>query len=157
MNPLIRIDTSLLYPRFAERLQKLINALGAKFYVTSGFRGEKEQNALYEQGRSSPGAKVTNARFGQSAHNFGCAADLTHDSDPAKPLLQPDWVRANYSILAVEAPKVGLESGFNWKFPDAPHIQLPLSRHGITFPMLKAEYDRGGMPAVWRFLDTFNL
>nr|WP_295770097.1 M15 family metallopeptidase [Rhodoferax sp.] len=35
-----------------------------------------EQDALYAQGRTAPGNKVTNAKSGDSNHNFGIAFDI---------------------------------------------------------------------------------
>ncbi len=37
----------------------------------SGYRGEKEQNALYAKGRTAPGPRVTSARWPTSSHNGG--------------------------------------------------------------------------------------
>lgn len=42
----------------------------------SGLRTYEEQNALYAQGRTAPGNKVTNAKGGFSNHNFGIAFDI---------------------------------------------------------------------------------
>jgi peptidoglycan L-alanyl-D-glutamate endopeptidase CwlK len=44
--------------------------------LTSGYRSKKEQNELYAQGRSKPGQVVTNAKAGQSYHNYGLAVDF---------------------------------------------------------------------------------
>ncbi|WP_318566507.1 M15 family metallopeptidase [Peribacillus simplex] len=44
--------------------------------ITHGFRLFAEQNALLAQGRTKPGNKVTNARGGQSMHNYGLAIDI---------------------------------------------------------------------------------
>lgn len=38
-------------------------------------RSNAEQSRLYQQGRSKPGRKVTWAKAGQSAHNYGLAID----------------------------------------------------------------------------------
>lgn len=38
--------------------------------VTCTYRSNQEQDSLYEQGRTKPGSIVTNARGGQSEHNF---------------------------------------------------------------------------------------
>ena len=44
--------------------------------VTQGLRTFAEQDALYQQGRTKPGKKVTNAKAGQSIHNYGFAVDI---------------------------------------------------------------------------------
>src|SRR6266404_7039359 len=54
--------------------------------VTCTLRSLIEQEALYAQGRTSPGRIVTNAKPGQSAHNYGLALDVV-------PIVngKPDW------------------------------------------------------------------
>lgn len=44
--------------------------------ITSTYRDHESQNALYAQGRTSAGRKVTNAKGGQSFHNYGVAFDF---------------------------------------------------------------------------------
>jgi peptidoglycan L-alanyl-D-glutamate endopeptidase CwlK len=66
-----------LHPSVREEVTKVIeecdNALTgrAKIRVTQGLRTFEEQDALYAQGRTKPGKKVTNAKAGQSIHNYG--------------------------------------------------------------------------------------
>jgi len=90
--------------------------------ILSGTRTYAEQNALYAQGRTRAGNKVTNARGGSSNHNFGIAWDIGI------------FVNGKYlgnSPLYKQAATVGLtattgvEWGGNWvTFPDKPHYQL---------------------------------
>lgn len=61
--------------------------------ITLAFRSYEEQDALYSQGRNEKGEitdsskVVTNAKGGQSYHNFGLAFDLTvYDKDGKKKL-----------------------------------------------------------------------
>lgn len=49
---------------------------GIQIKIISGLRTYDEQEALYAQGRSKPGIRVTNARGGYSNHNFGIAFDV---------------------------------------------------------------------------------
>ena len=52
--------------------------------ITQGLRTFPEQQALYDQGRNGkPGKIVTNAKPGQSYHNWGLAIDLV-ELDGAK-------------------------------------------------------------------------
>jgi len=44
--------------------------------ITSTLRDIESQNALYAQGRTTPGKIVTNAKGGFSWHNFACAFDI---------------------------------------------------------------------------------
>jgi len=49
---------------------------GIDLLVTSTYRDIESQNALYAQGRSLPGPKVTNAKGGDSFHNYKVAFDV---------------------------------------------------------------------------------
>ena len=155
-----RIDPWALYPPFLEKViavtQKLLDNK-TKFYWTQGYRTYQEQDNLYAKGRTAPGGKVTNARGGYSAHNFCCAVDGTKDTDISKPGLQPSWVKSHYKELADAAEAEGLEAGFYWKnFFDGPHIQLPLSKHGLSVSNLRKAHQKGGREAVYELLDKYK-
>lgn len=49
---------------------------GIDVIITSTYRDHESQNALYAQGRTTKGNIVTNAKGGQSYHNFRCAFDF---------------------------------------------------------------------------------
>ncbi len=49
---------------------------GIEVVITSTYRDNESQNDLYAQGRTKPGKVVTNAKAGQSWHNFRCAFDF---------------------------------------------------------------------------------
>ncbi len=161
-----RIDTSKLYPVLAIKLEKLVEnclARGMPYYAISGFRSWTEQDALYAQGRDKNGRVtdkskvVTNAKGGQSNHNYSCAADFCADADKLRAGLQPSWNKESYKILAEEAAKLGLEAGLYWTFVDAPHIQLNLAKNGLSFDKLKAEYLKNkDMADVWKLLDQYQ-
>lgn len=51
-------------------------AEGIDILITSTFRDNASQNALYAQGRTKPGKKVTNAQAGKSWHNWRVAFDF---------------------------------------------------------------------------------
>lgn len=154
-----RIDTSLIYRPFLNKaIETQIECalLGKRYIMLSGLRTYQEQDELYAQGRTKPGKIITKAKAGQSLHNFGIAIDFAYDTAPA-PGLQPSWAAADYRTLADVATKVGLEAGLNWKsFVDPPHIQLPISKHGITIQQLDKEYQAGGYPAVFALLDKYK-
>lgn len=93
---------------------------GITIKVISGTRSYAEQDALYAQGRTAPGAKVTNARGGQSNHNFGIAFDIgifegnRYLGDSPK-----------YKAIGALGMDLGLEWGGSWKtIVDQPHYQL---------------------------------
>jgi peptidoglycan L-alanyl-D-glutamate endopeptidase CwlK len=94
--------------------------------LISGVRTYAEQNALYAQGRTRPGKKVTNARGGQSNHNFGIAWDIGIFSDGKYLPESPIYKQAAPVALAATT---GLEWGGNWiTIQDKPHYQLLTNR-----------------------------
>lgn len=60
----------------AEKFLSLAKAAGIDLLVTSTYRDHESQAALFAQGRTKPGLIVTNARPGQSWHNWRCAFDV---------------------------------------------------------------------------------
>ncbi|MFP5246637.1 MAG: M15 family metallopeptidase, partial [Thermoanaerobaculia bacterium] len=93
-----------------------------KVRIISGTRTYAEQNALFAQGRTRPGKKVTNARGGQSNHNFGIAWDIGIFVDGKYLGDSPLYKRAAQIGLAAT---IGVEWGGNWiSFQDKPHYQL---------------------------------
>ena len=71
---------SKLHPSVRDEVTKIIEEINTKFLtgrakvrIAQGLRTFAEQDALYAQGRTKPGKKVTNAKGGQSVHNYGFA------------------------------------------------------------------------------------
>jgi peptidoglycan L-alanyl-D-glutamate endopeptidase CwlK len=106
-------------------------SMGCDYIAISSTRTWDEQAALYAQGRTAPGPKVTNARPGYSWHNFGTALDFgvfrgkvyLDGSDPAT-------ASRVHAACAVHAHACGLEWGGNWKGKscDPPHYQIQMGR-----------------------------
>src|SRR5258705_168085 len=115
---------------------------GATLEVVQGLRTFAEQDALFAQGRTTPGKRVTNARGGQSNHNYGLAVDLC-------PFLagQPRWTwDEGFNEIGELALKVGLEWGGSWhNLVDKPHVQI------ANFPLSLCQslYKQGGLVKVW--------
>jgi peptidoglycan LD-endopeptidase CwlK len=68
-----------LDPRVKALAQQLISRCSAQnidLLVTSTYRDSGAQMKLWQQGRTSPGAIVTNARPGESFHNYKMALDF---------------------------------------------------------------------------------
>jgi peptidoglycan L-alanyl-D-glutamate endopeptidase CwlK len=109
----------------------LANAAKAPFTVKllSGTRTYAEQNALYAQGRTASGRVVTNAKGGQSNHNFGIAWDagifvggVYYEGKNAK----EDRAYVDLMNLTKTGMPGLLELGGDWKsIVDKPHYQLP--------------------------------
>lgn len=103
----------------AEKLVETMASLGKPIRITEGFRSMERQAELYAQGRTKPGNIVTNAKPGQSRHNFGEAIDvvfkLTGYNAP-----QADW-----ELLGATGEALGLSWGGRWKgFVDLPHFEV---------------------------------
>lgn len=92
--------------------------------ITCTYRTHEEQEYLYSLGRTQPGKKVTNAKPGESFHNYGLALDFV-------PLRggKPVWGTAGADLeLWTECGEIAEEIGFEWagrwtKFREFPHIQ----------------------------------
>ena len=63
-------------PPFTAFIDEIENVTGRIFRVVQGLRTWAEQQALWNQGRTTPGKIVTHAQGGQSWHNYGLAAEL---------------------------------------------------------------------------------
>ena len=89
----------------------------------------KEQNELYQIGRTKAGKIVTNAKGGQSYHNYGMAFDLVLIIDGKQAswdtLKDFDGDKVSDWLECVEIAKsYGWEWGGDWaKFKDQPHFQ----------------------------------
>ncbi len=121
-DPVTNQRISQLDPRLQRPATDFINAAqaqGVNLRITQGFRSIAEQDALYNQGRTTPGSIVTNARGGQSYHNYGLAFDVVMMQNG-----QPVWDRIPANIGALGAT-YGFEWGGGWRtFPDYPHFQM---------------------------------
>lgn len=123
LHPLLRAEAHTMY-------EEICNALRGRAIprFSHTLRTIKEQDELYQIGRTKPGKIVTNAKGGQSYHNFGLAIDLVliidgkdaswdintdFDGDGLN-----DWMEC-VSIFK----KYGYKWGGEWKFKDSPHFQ----------------------------------
>lgn len=136
-------------PQLANRIRLMAAELkeqGITIRVTSGLRTFAEQDALYAQGRTKPGPIVTNARGGQSLHNYGLAVDVV-------PIVngQPNWnvPESVWQKIGAAGKRQGMEWGGDWtSFKDRPHFQMTA---GKSISTLLAEYRRnnGNLQPIW--------
>lgn len=107
---------------------------GIYVQITSGYRSFAEQNKLYAQGRTAPGKIVTNAKGGQSNHNYGLAIDYVLLSADGKKAL---WtVNEKWRRVAQIGKSLGFSWGGDWKsFKDYPHLEM---MGGLTLSQLQA-------------------
>jgi len=97
-------------------------AAGLHVLVTCTYRSPEEQSALYAQGRTAPGHIVTNAKAGQSMHQWRVALDIV-------PLVngKPDWDGSHpvWHQIAAVFKKHGFEWGYDWpRMKEMPHFQM---------------------------------
>lgn len=110
--------------RFQKRFVKECKDRGIPIRIFEGYRSAERQAALYALGRTKPGKKVTNAKPGSSAHQFGCAVDIIHAIE-LWDLRQKEWnvlIAIGYEVARKLNIKV--ENGYKEWGWDAPHWQL---------------------------------
>jgi peptidoglycan LD-endopeptidase CwlK len=107
-------------------------AEGVTLLITSTYRDYERQNAIYAQGRTTPGKIVTHAQAGQSFHNFRAAYD-------AVPLIdgKADWDVSSpqFQRMVELARGSGLECGFDWPggLKDSDHFEVkPLAQWSMA-------------------------
>lgn len=141
-----------LHPAIRELVRRGIEEANSKLApniqvrIVQGTRTFPEQAALYAKGRTAPGPKVTNAKEGQSIHNYGLAIDFAllingkeiswnreADADGDK---TADWLEVVTVFL-----RLGFEWGGNWRtFKDFPHLE---KASGNTWQILLKKYKAG--------------
>ena len=105
---------------YARTLVRRAADAGIEIKVIGGTRSFAEQDALFAQGRTKPGRRVTNAKGGESNHNFGIAFDIGV-FDGTKYLGESPA----YDVVGLIGSEIGLEWGGQWtSFADKPHYQL---------------------------------
>lgn len=120
-----------------DQLVKIMAAVGHPITVTDESRTFEEQDALYAIGRTKPGSIVTNAKAGESLHNFDVAFDvafttktgITYDGPwqmlgTVGTILGLEW--GGWPDKATMAANIegDVESPVSWPgFIDKPHFQ----------------------------------
>ena len=122
-----------LIPPAKQRVLSFIEAAKAKnidLLVTSTYRDKESQAALFAQGRTLPGKVVTNARPGESYHNWRCAVDVV-------PLVNGKAVWNDNTLwlkIGIIGESCGLEWAGRWRtFKEYPHFQYT---GGLTIAQL---------------------
>lgn len=112
-----------LHPKAREKALQWIDACKAKdidVLVYCTYRSAAEQDDLYRIGREIPGKRVTNAKGGQSMHQYRVAWD-------AVPLIggKPQWSNSElYLRMGEAAEALGIEWAGRWKsFRETAHFQ----------------------------------
>lgn len=153
MDPVSDARLAEVHPVLAQKIHNLSDRLTLEnvvIRVTQGVRTWAQQDALYAQGRTTPGNIVTKARGGWSWHNFGMAVDVAPAVDPASPHFVPDWdlTHPSWARIVAVGESLGLVSGISWK--DEPHLQLT-GKFPVAAPTdeVRQLFKDGGHQAVW--------
>lgn len=151
------------------------NNHGLRMRPTEGLRSFDRQDDLYRQGRQTKGRIVTNAKPGQSYHNYGVACDSCFVGfDPyLEENDQYEYFWSDFGRIAkthgliwggdfkrskilqfdphtgrkLETPKI-----FTFPFPDRPHLEIHYD--GLSCEQLLEIYKVGGIKGVYTKLDT---
>jgi len=135
----------LLHPKLREEALTMYDEIVAALTGTAAcrfaytLRTFAEQDALFAQGRTKPGAIVTKAKGGQSYHNYGLAIDivLLVDKDKNGTFETASWDlktdfdgdgKSDWQEVVAIFKRYGYEWGGDWKFVDAPHFQKTLGK-----------------------------
>ena len=135
-------EISKLHPRLQTKItefQEKCKAHRLKIGIGECLRTAAEQDALYAQGRTKPGKKVTNSRGSSysSMHQWGVAFDI-YRADGKGAYYDKDGFFAKAGAIG---ESIGLEWGGHWRsIVDTPHFQLP--DWGSTPARLKKIYGR---------------
>jgi len=138
LHPVVRDEVIKLVARANAELTENV-----QIRIVQGLRTFAEQDALYAQGRTKKGPKVTNAKGGSSIHNYGLAIDFCllingneiswdtskdRDNDNTA-----DWLEVVQIFV-----RAGWSWGGNWRtFKDLPHLE---KTYGNTWRSLLKKY-----------------
>lgn len=115
-------DWSHMNPAFVQTVLRVMVAMRARGFgmvLLEGYRSPERQNALAAQGNH-----VTQAKGGQSKHQYGLAVDLAPMRAGKVVISERDpWAMQAYQALGEEAQNAGLTWGGNWSFKDYGHIE----------------------------------
>ena len=124
-----------LLPKVSELAQAFIDKChdaGIDVIITSTYRDTESQNALYAQGRTKAGPIVTNAKGGDSFHQYRVAFDFCPMQNG-----KPAW--DDYALFK-RCGLIGESLGLEWagrfhQFPESAHFQL---RGGLSVSDFKS-------------------
>ncbi len=129
MHPALREEMGVMFEEMCAALTGR-----AMLRLAYTLRTYAEQDALYAQGRNgNPGKIVTQAKGGQSFHNFGLAFDIVLlDKDGNGTYETASWETnvdfdgdglSDWQEVVNIAKQHGFSWGGEWKFTDKPHFE----------------------------------
>jgi peptidoglycan L-alanyl-D-glutamate endopeptidase CwlK len=142
MDKVTKDRIALLHPRIRDVVTQTLEKLSTELpknidvRITQALRTFSEQDNLFNKGRSAPGPKVTNARGGESIHNYGLAFDYVLFIDG-----KISWeVDAAWKKVAAAFKAEGFTWGGEWKsIKDYPHLERTF---GYSWQQLLEKYKR---------------
>ncbi len=146
LHPLLRKEALMIY----QEIQATLTGSAICRFAYS-LRTFKEQDGLYAQGRTAAGPIVTNAKGGQSNHNYGLAIDivLLVDKDKNGTFETASWDtntdfdgdgKPDWQEVVSIFKRYGWVWGGDWKFTDMPHFE---KMFGKSIADLQALYAAG--------------
>jgi peptidoglycan L-alanyl-D-glutamate endopeptidase CwlK len=135
--PRVVTDLLPLVKRQSDKVIAAMSLLGLPVRVVEGYRSPERQTELYNQGRTTKGNIVTNAKAGESLHNFGCAVDLVFRKQGY------NATNKQWKLLG----DIGKVNGFEWggdfkNFIDRPHLEMKLGYSLKDFQSGKIDYTK---------------
>ena len=138
-HPLIREELNGYYLECNNKLPK-----GVRLRFSHVYRTNEEQDELFAKR-----PKVTNAKGGQSIHNYGLAFDIVilFDKDGNGTFETASWKVDRYFMIVVDYFKSkGYEWGGDWnKFQVRPHFQKSFGHTWRTIQELPTKLDDNGI------------
>lgn len=137
LNPIVKERSNQLIEQSAKQ--------GIVIVITDGFRSVADQNLLYQEGRTTGGNIVTNAKGGGSYHNYGLAIDFALKTPSEKVIWDMQYDgnkngKSDWNEVVKLAKGLGFEWGGDWaQFQDYPHLQM-------DFGLTVAELQNGERP-----------
>lgn len=126
-----------LVQRQADKVLAEMAAIGHPMRITEGLRSIERQNQLYAQGRTTKGSIVTNAKGGESFHNYGVAVDFVFKNEGYN---APEQL---WQVFGLVGKKHGFEWGGSWEgFKDRPHLEMTLGYTLKDFQQGKVDYTK---------------
>lgn len=148
LHPAIRTEVLNLY----KKINNLELGKGVRLRFSYTFRTPEEQDALFTQGRTKPGNRVTNAKAWQSIHNYGLAFDIVmlYDKDGDGKFEEvswdtkrdgdkdgiPDWLEVTKVFVSAGYTNGFITNGKKW---DLPHFQKDF---GLSWQKMKSKIDK---------------
>lgn len=158
MDPRSEQKLATINPKVAAKVRAaaaILEEKGTYLLVVSGLRTAVQQNALYAQGRTMPGHIVTNARAGQSMHNYGLAADVVPYLTANGPDLNWNTDTPQYQAMVAALKAQGLAWGGDWAhFKDMDHFQMANLPANPTPAMQRAYAADSGLQSIWESAES---